>query len=500
MKIFLNRSICMRFIKVKLPVYYENVIDSVLAKYPNASKISRDFYCDLLFIIAQGYDVMWKYIVSVEDIFNEVFAAYVAGKISNMRKYEAELFLIRLDLIDFADSYFGRLLKEDPVLKLEEKFEFMVIVFDEMVSKAPREELNNMAKLNNYSELSDNKSDNLDGGDVRSAENKAIYSMSANFFKGFSFLMSNFFTDNNKEVSSGGVSYGFSRTTSFINDSYKEILSNKVVISSLVDKLWDAKYLEIFNIAKNIEFMFDFSKKGKLVNVDKVSSNITVGRLKKYADINRATKLDLSMDDVIDRKIMDKSLKVINYKDRVDQKQLLYALLDCSGSTRDFYHRISINRIAFIKAIAIALGKKAIADKSKFYFRWFNGNVFDVYKLQSRSQWGNFLKHILNRSAIGGTNIDLALHVASGDIFNEIDGMDKCDIIVITDGTTDVCSIDELIELKKKGAKFHFVCLEDIVKSSSVSNMEKIAETFQVVDLDKVDDLSVYKPTFRKVI
>ena len=123
----------MRFLKIELPPFYKQIVEDTLSKYPNASKIGGDFYQDLMFIVAQGYDIMWKFLVTVQDLVNEVTRAYLKNSIKNMRQYEAELFTMRLDLIDFADSGFARALKNDPFLRLEEKFELMVKILDAMV-------------------------------------------------------------------------------------------------------------------------------------------------------------------------------------------------------------------------------------------------------------------------------------------------------------------------------------------------------------------------------
>ena len=380
----------------------------------------------------------------------------------------------------------------------------MVKILDAMVGHAstPRDVKGDMAELaNTQSGGVNNLQGQTSAGQIEVPADAGQMAMTSQFFKGFSFMMSHMFDQQDASFhQQKAIGQGYTRGGSAVEILYKESIGNKLQISDLVDKLWSQQYLEMFEIARNIEFTFNHARKGKLVESDNVASNITISRMKRMKDVNRAVKMDMALDDVMDRKIMNRDLRVFQHKERKEQKQLLYALLDSSGSTDDYYPSLNINRIAFIKSVAIALGKKAIADASTFYFRWFNSNVRDAYKLFDRSQWGNFLTHILNEYPFGGTNIDLAMHVAADDIFKEIDGMDKSDMIVITDGTADIYETGGFLELKRRGMKFHFICLEDIHTNSGHSNIEKLAETFQVVDLDKVYDLASYKPEFRKVV
>ena len=479
----------MRYIKIDTPPFYKKVIEDVIAKYPNAAKIEFGFYEDLIFVISQGYGAMWRHMVTVEDLIKEVTRAYLDGKIVNMRKYEAELFTLRMDLIDFADSEFARALKDDPFLKLEEKFELVVIIMDAMVAssqtpQSAKKEMSDSAEIQGVEQQG--------GGGM---------AMASKFFKGFSFMMSHLFdmADSSFHQKNGGGK-GYTRGGSAAELLYKESLNNKIRISELVDKFWNEKYMEMFEIARNIEFTFSYSRKGKLMNVEHIASNATVSKMKRMKDINRAVKMEIALDDVLDRKVMNHDVKVINYKERKEQKQMLYALLDCSGSTDKSYQKLGLDRIGFIKAVAIALGKKAIQDGSMFHFRWFDHGVRDMYTLKEKAQWGNFLTHILNM-AQAGTNIDLAMHVASEDIEKEIGETDKSDMIVITDGTADIYELEKFYNLRNKGMKFHFILLENPeIPEGDESRMQKLAETFQIVDLDKVESLVDYKPEFRKVV
>lgn len=495
----------MRFIKAELPAFYEKVVLDVLGRYSEANTIDKDFFRDLIYVIAQGYDAMWQILITVPELFQGAMQAYLKGKVKNMRIYESELFMLRMDLVDFADSGFARALKVDPFLKIEEKFELVVLLVDELMQQVPKDikremkdrmqENSGISSGGEGSQSGESGQPGGAGGEVPTREDKA---MVANFFKGFSFLSNNLFEKN------GGLDKefnGFSRGVSAIDRIKKAAFEDKMKISDLVNDFWNRGYLKMFEIAHNIELVFKGSKIGKMEDTDSISSNLTIKKMNRFKDLKRALNMDMAMDnDVLDRKIMSKGLKVRKFRERKDKKQFLYALLDKSGSMDHHYDALGINRIQFVQAIAIALGKKAVSDGSKFYFRWFDGGVQNVYKLTNSGQWPKFLNAILDTAPGGSTDIDLAMHTSVGDMNVGMAESDKSDMIIITDGTQDLEELDEFMELKSRGARFHFICLEDLVRLKGRTKIERLAETFQVVDLDKVKSFADYNPEFRKVI
>lgn len=491
----------MRFTKAELPMFCKQAISTVVPKYPNLMKMDMDFMEDLMFVIAQGRKRLFQYLCSVYDLAVETTRLYSAGKIIRMAQYEAELYKMRLDLIDFANSGFCQLLHADPLLKLEEKFELVCMILNELFDSRnmPNDMKNDMkAAAGTAGQSAGNalaqQAAQASGGQSP-AMSKADIAMTSNFFKGFSFLANYLYDIAPKQGGTAGDMS--SRGASSFAQMLKESFETKQLISRMVSNLWNNSYIDLFHIALNIDMSFERAKKGILKDTDHVASNVTFGKMRQMRDLVHAMPMELAFDDVLDRKIMNKSLKVTKYRERREQKQCLYALLDGSGSMDKRYTN-GLTRIHFVKAMAIALGKKAIRDKSVFYFRWFRGGVKDVYILKSEDQWEQFLKHILDESANGSTDIDFALHTAIKDVEHELDGMDKSDLIVITDGTQDIANADEFAEIKrKKGLKYHFVGLEDFSDSTRI---QQIAETFQIVDADRIENFESYKPAFRKVI
>lgn len=497
----------MRFINFPFPPFYVEAIDKLMVKYANAREINREFIDDILFVVAQGKDAMWSYLCSIDDLVDECARAYFDGRIKNIRLREAELFTLRMDLIDFAESPFVMELKDDPTLKLEEKFELVVAYLDGIIGSnslppSVKAGMSSAKNSNSASAAPPSGGGALPGpgsGPGSGTGATGSYDPTPEFFKGLSFL---FNMQHDKAVGqyhaqkeqSGQVGRSLETAT---HAMYKEVFGKKLTISNLVDRLYRQNELAIFEIAHNIDIAFAISRKGKLVPVDHVASNISVDKLRRFKDITCADRSDLAVDETFDMKVMKKSLRVRKFKERKDKKQCLYALLDGSGSTDEMYSAIGIDRIMYIKAIAIALGKKAIREEGEFHFRWFDGGIQNMFSLKTKGQWNSFLSAVLSRRSSGGTNIDLAMHTATKDIKGQMEGVDLADMLVVTDGTTDVTDVKSFSDVKKKGLKMHFVTLDF---SGSLPNIKKLADSFHEVKLADIASLEEYTPEFSKVV
>lgn len=488
----------MRFINVELPIYYKEVILNTVPNFPEVQKLDYDFMQDIIFIIAQGRSAMFRNLCHVGDLAQAVAYMYFQGHVTYMAEEEAKLYKLRMDLIDFADSPFLNALHFDPQLTLEEKFQFVCMILEEMLKdSAQRGTLDAMQQQGQQQGAQPTPQPSPQGQQSQAPQaGQEALGMTGDFFKGFSFL-SNYLYDT-VDTSYGAGGDGSNRGVSAFAEMMKEEMSTKKKIAELSDNIFADQYLEIFDIAKNLDLSFQSAKTGLFKDVDHIASNITVGKMRRMTDVTKSMPMEMAMEVTFDRKIMNKTLKVSKYRERHEQKQCLYGLLDCSGSMQSNYMN-GLNRLQFVKAIAIALGKKALRDESVFYFRWFNSRVRDVFKLSKRSQWKSFLKHILEERPNGGTDVDYALHTGVQDILQEIDGMDKADAIVITDGTEDITEPEEFLEIKRtKGLKYHFLCLEDF--DGEHDNIEKIADSFQIMDANSIENIQDYKPEFRRVI
>jgi Mg-chelatase subunit ChlD len=483
----------MRLIKIDLPQYYYGVVKQGLANHQALQQFGEDFFCDVLSIIAMGGKTCGKFFITAKEMAVEIGELYRKNKITSMPVCEAEKMKLRMDLIEFAEAPFVEEFRNIKVLTLEEKFEIMLNILQGMYDSAQK-----------YKGKSDPNSPNYDPYNPASQQSQAAPTVSGNagggktqinsaFFKGFSHIFGAF-TDVQNRPSLGGD--GADKGVGAEDEKFRDSVQNKMNIAKFVDNFYARDYFKIFHIAKNLGKSFATSKTGKFEDTERISSNLSMRRMRKQSDIVRANKMDVALgDDYFDRKLAQKSLRVASYRERRDKKQCLYALADRSGSTG------SGNRIQFIKGVLIGLGKKALQDKSVFYCRWFDGSVKSLYILRDKRDWPGFLSYVLNQTPAGGTDIDFAMQTAVKDIDGGEQGLDKTDILVVTDGTEDIHepTYADLLEHKNKGKKFHFVLLEDIMGDRELFS-QKLSESFQYMDSNKAMQLDDYVPEFRTIV
>lgn len=474
----------MRFIKIKLPLYCEILVKKTIDGLPLLDRFEIDFFRDIVSIVAMGRSVLFSYLATENDIVNEVMSMYVKNKTTNLRPKVAEFNKILLDIIDFAESGFLEALWESKELSLEEKF----VMVCTTISKAAE-----AAEAHNPTEDPDDPwGTNTDRQDLKVGNPMltGFEMISSKFFKGFSFILDYLFGTAESSERLGGS--GATRNLGKMRGMYNEIMNNKVIISELMHRMISEKWLLIFNIAKNLEMGFSQDRSGKLVDTDLISSNQTIAKMRNMGDLRKAVLMDMVNPDIFDRKVMQKQIRIKKFRRRVGQKQCLYALLDKSSSTAEN------SRIKFIKAVGLALGKKALEDGSVFYCRWFEGRTDSLFKLQHRSQWKSFLDYILNTRPTGGTDIDFAMKTALQDMESEVEGTDKADLILITDGTEDITPpfAKDFKEWKKRGIKFHFVFLEE---NFWPENSAGLAETLLFMD-SGTKNVADYVPDFRRAV
>lgn len=447
----------MRILKGQPPLFYGEYLANIDKAYP---EFSKDLLEDIFIAISFGKNSA-KYLKGYDEIHKELSEQYIEGHIFNLRKEEAEVTKIKTDLIDFIESDFLKNLIRATGIALEKRFE---LVLDSLKSFMEASQGN-----------SPGQNQNIKRG-----------------FQGFSYLM-NFISPDmeGKEAKPGERST--TRELSYEN-AFLEMVENKVLIADLANKIFNFQNSKIFEIARNIGFSIQSDSKGIFKDTEEISSNIFYSKMRKLEELNRSHLMELHDDKVFDLKFMRKNLKVKHYKKRSAKKQCLYILADKSSSTADYHRQI------FIKAVMVALAKKSLEEKGKFFCRWFDGGVKSLINLDSREFWKTFIDYTINSPASGGTDIHFAIYQAFQDIAdNDLQDIDSCDLLIITDGESDLNhSVVGEIQAKKKElqVKMHFIVLEEI---GNPANIKRVSDSLQYMDSRNLD-LTQEIPSFREVI
>lgn len=220
---------------------------------------------------------------------------------------------------------------------------------------------------------------------------------------------------------------------------YEETDEYKNRISSLMERMYTEKIDLVWELAKSFTASLDEAQEGMFVDSRVPTTNTDIANMRSAADLRNVTNHEKVLDDaVFDAKLSKRDLKVNQYRKRVTPYTIYYVLADNSSSTDEAY------RAPFIKALSLALAKKAQDEGSPFFFRFFDDETHDRIDL---SDFTKLASEIMLRRPTGGTYLNNAIDQACEDIKQELYERGEVQIMLITDGTQDI----EPEEMKHRG-------------------------------------------------
>ena len=245
---------------------------------------------------------------------------------------------------------------------------------------------------------------------------------------------------------------------------------------------------KILNIARKFGVTEQYQREEDVADVNYPEKDWRVTNMKTLSDLPQVLPYQyLYPDAIFDKMLFDKDLKIKQYQSRRKKKQILYILIDGSGS---------MGRLEQITSsgIAIAYLRKAIEEGSKYFFRYFDTEVFELHKVTNEKEAIKEIDYLLNNHhSGGGTRIDSAIRHAIEDINNPAlfkqdpkdknsDLYDRADILVITDGEDRVDITSEFLKEKK-------VTLHSFLLNSSNPELEKISKSCQNLTKNEMNNL-----------
>lgn len=252
------------------------------------------------------------------------------------------------------------------------------------------------------------------------------------------------------------------------------------------------RQIKIYELSQKLEFTIRVSKKGKYNETQFPDSGLDVARIKKVRDIVNILPSQYAFEeDLFLLKLAKKELLKKKFMQRQEKRQILYMIVDSSGSMSD--HVIDgLSKIDVCKAITITLMKKMIENEDMFFFRWFTTSCSDLVTVKTKEEAKKFLIELVyGRPADGGTNIQYAIEVASKDIKAKTDKkMDMADILLVSDGMAELI-VQECNQMLDK-IDMHTVMItpEKLNKQDSYhSNLIQISKNLLLTKCDKDTDI-----------
>jgi len=246
---------------------------------------------------------------------------------------------------------------------------------------------------------------------------------------------------------------------------------------------------KILDIARKFGITEEYKRDEEIADVVYPEKDWRVTNMKNMTDLPKVLPYQfLYPDEIFDKMLIDRDLKIKQYQSRRKKKQVLYLLIDASGSMNPLNQAVA-------NGIAVAYIRKAISEQSTYFFRFFDTNIFDLHTVNDEETAVKEIDYLLsNQYSGGGTSIDHALQKAIEDINNsklfkqdKNDGnkehlYDRADILIITDGADQVNVTEEFLAQNK-------VVLHSFLLEQDNAELKKISKTYQKLDNSQMTKL-----------
>ncbi len=272
------------------------------------------------------------------------------------------------------------------------------------------------------------------------------------------------------------------------------------VTEDTVNKLTKAQLL-LFEIGQSLSIGLHVTKKGKFKPVTQIDENTDTRQIKNVSDVPKVLPSQNALpDEVFDTKLVKGTLsKRQNLKPDKSKKQLLYLLIDSSGSMSDQLCTKGplalITKGAMSVAFSQALARRVRDDEGIMFVRFFDGQVSPLIHARTKEDFDMLLTKLsMNSFSGGGTDIVHAVTTAVSDIKSGKDEIARAELILMTDcqdsfNASDVVAALKGLEMNTfdvSGSKSSSVGVKAQLKASS-KRYYKANET--AVNLDKMVEL-----------
>ena len=246
----------------------------------------------------------------------------------------------------------------------------------------------------------------------------------------------------------------------------KSVLQNAVVLT-------DYQMRDVIRISRKLNAMskLKVSKITKFVP-DNEETDVQNKQMQVYSDINKIKSNQFS-ESVASPSLFKYKAVTNQYVRRergkyVEKKQLLYIIVDCSGSMQD-----EGRRIRYAAGILLNRLMSVFNGDATVFWRFFDTNLHECFKVEDKKSAAESINIVLNRENYsgGGTCFNTAISGAVQHIqtLEETMNLAKPEIFMVTDGE---CScnlkVDEL-----KGVKLHTALVANVQASQLRSLTDK---------------------------
>jgi len=249
----------------------------------------------------------------------------------------------------------------------------------------------------------------------------------------------------------------------------------KELVKSIGSQVFDHN-LEILRVARKHQIVHTYLRDEELKDVPMPDDEISYRPIKNMHEIDKVIPSHMGLDDeLFNLKLAKGELLVRQNQTKRMKKQVLYLLVDVSGSMEG-------RKNTYASGVALSLVRQAVDQGCKYFLRFFDYGAHQLHVATDREGANKLCQTLIYTPfSGGGTSIQNALFQAIEDIEYDPVKYDKAEIMLITDGLDSTSLTKEML----KGIKLHTVILDN----DRNENLRAISETFCMLKNKDMEDM-----------
>jgi uncharacterized protein with von Willebrand factor type A (vWA) domain len=253
-------------------------------------------------------------------------------------------------------------------------------------------------------------------------------------------------------------------------------IGNILEIVRKIANTFSSREQAIFLIARKKEITERHAKKEEVLeSVPFPDDEMSIKTISNPMEILKTIPTQYAFDDdIFMQKLVKNELLIRDYQSRRFRKQVLYMLIDASGS-------MAGSSEIYASGLAISIVRQAISEGATYFIRHFDERPHELHIVKTKKEAEEMINYLLrNPHSGGGTNIQNAILTAVGDITSSPDKFEKADILLISDGQDSV----SLTKSDLKDIKLHTTMID--AGNRYKDNLKEVSTTYQDLSSSKL--------------
>ena len=267
-----------------------------------------------------------------------------------------------------------------------------------------------------------------------------------------------------------------------LNDKPQGFDNSKAVEKIL--KHWDAAQIHVMSLCQDLDLVMRLKKSGKESPTEFPEDGIDIRGMRSLGEVSRALPSQHALpSDIFYQRMARHELLIKEWTTKKERKNILYMLLDRSGSMGRMYSYYGIDKKSKLMwgcSVAISYLRNMVKKGDIFGFRFFESKVGPLFIAETPKEGGQLIDHIFKHAGdSGGTDIQCALNQAIHDISTKKDKrIEKADIMILTDGESHIDERKLQEDLTKHRIHLHTVVLGRSSYGGGVAVLKRVSKNF----------------------